>query len=144
MRFLALAIVALAACAPAAASVNAEPPNPCTVVSLSAAAAVLKAAPAPSKPKTTTGGRTCTYTVKRMSLTVETRSVATAAAFASDVQRLRAPVYPFEGITDAYSADSGKELALWKNGTEVIVNFRGLNPVVEAQSTLASAVFASL
>ena len=130
----------VSACADAAAA----PPNPCTVITSADAASVLKATPASAKPKTTATGRTCTYAVKHTSLVIETRTVASASAFAASTRALRSPVFAVAGISNAYSADSGKELALWKNGTEVIVEFVGVNPVVQVQATLASEAFASL
>lgn len=144
MRTLAFSAVALALYGAAAASAAPKPPNPCSVITASDAASVLKGSPAATKPKTTASGRTCTYTVKHMSLEIETRSVSSASVFQTTAQSLPAPVFAVSGIRDAYSADGGKELALWKKGTEVIVKFVGLNPVVQVQATLASQAYANL
>lgn len=128
------------ALAPAAA---AEPPDPCSLVSASQATPVFGATPTRTK---TTGvtTRSCTYSVKRVSMTLETRTLRSASAFVNATKATKGLVLPIATLANAFSAENGHEMLLWKNGVEVTITFVGVDPVFATQATLASDAFHGL
>jgi hypothetical protein len=142
-----LLIGALVVCAAAAtgASVPAatEPPDPCALVSPADAAPVFGRTP----PRARTSGRTtrsCTYSVRRQTMTVQTRALGSQAAFRASIKTLKGLVFPIEGLSNAFSAGSGREMLLWRNGVEVTVTFSGVDPVFATQESLANAALHGL
>jgi hypothetical protein len=139
----ALVICAAAAATGASAPAGAEPPDPCALVTPADAAPVFGKPPPRAR---ASGGstRSCTYAVRRQTMTVQTRALASQAAFMTSMKRLGGLVFPIEGLSNAFSAGSGREMLLWKNGVEVIVAFTGVDPVFATQESLANAVLHGL
>lgn len=135
---IALALSVVAALATASVS-RAEPPDPCALVTPKDAVPVFSATPPAGKRATMGAIRSCTYTVKHKTLTVETRALASVSAFVASTKNGHGLVLPIAGMTDAYSADGGTEMLLWKKGVEITVSFGGLNPVFAVQQSLANA-----
>jgi len=133
-----LALCASAVVVSAAPAARAAQPNPCVLITVKDATPVFGATPA--KPVSASSGtvRSCTYVVKSEKMTVQTRPLATRAAFVASTKTLKGLVLPIETLKDAYSTNGGKEMLLWKGGTEITVTFAGLNPVFATQATLAS------
>jgi hypothetical protein len=76
--------------------------------------------------------------VKSEKMTVQTRPLGSRTAFVSSTKALKGLVLPIAALKDAYSADAGKEMLLWKGGIEITVTFAGVNPVFATQATIAS------
>lgn len=131
-----LATICLAGAAAGAGGAASEPPDPCLLVTTSEATPVFGAAPLRSR---TTGSttRSCTYSVKHRSMTLQTRALASQSAFLAATKSVKGLVLPIATLTNAYSAQSGRELLLWKDGVEVTISFSGLDPVFATQAALA-------
>ena len=140
---LAIAVAALTACGVNARAATALP-NPCVVLTVKDAASVLTSTPAQARPDRTGDGESCLYSVKHMSLQIETRPLASAAAFLKTIRLLKGVVLPVAGLNDTYSAAEGKELLLWHNGVEATILFTGVDPVFATQQTLASTALGRL
>jgi hypothetical protein len=139
-----LLIGALVVClATAAASAAAEPPDPCVLVTPADATPVF--AKTPPRAKTTgRATRSCTYAVKRQTMTVKTRALGSQSAFMASIRALKGLVLPIEGLSNAFSAGDGREMLLWRNNVEVTVSFTGVDPVFATQESLANAALHAL
>jgi hypothetical protein len=137
MRLALLATVVLCAGALTSAA-SAEPPDPCVLITVKDAAPVFGATPHKPTAKTAGGARSCTFSLGHKTMTVQTRTLASATAFAASIKALRGLVLPIASLSDAYSAENGKEMLLWKKGAEITFLFVGLNPVFATQQTLAT------
>jgi hypothetical protein len=114
----------------------AAPPDPCALISTADASSALGYTPPKARTRTAGRFRSCTCTVRRKSLTVQTRSVATQAAFDRGARAHEGLVVPIQGVgADAWSAN-GTTLLLWKNGIEVLMTFVGVTPFVATQQQL--------
>jgi hypothetical protein len=139
MRGLLVTASVLGALALAAApSSLAATTDPCVLITVADASTVLGAKPPKSKAKPAGVYKTCTYTFKRKTLTVQTRTVASKAAFVKSANANPGGVFPIHGIgADAFSAGGGTVLLVWANGVEVTFKFGGVNPFVATQQSLA-------
>jgi hypothetical protein len=134
MRWVVVAFVVLGVMAPAAL---AEPPDPCILLTTADASTVLGATPPKAHAKTLGLSRSCTYTVKTKTMTVQTLDVRTDAAFKKSVKATHGLIVPVIGVgADAYSAND-TTLLLWKNGVEVTIKFVRVQPFVATQQSLA-------
>ncbi len=137
MRGLLVATVICAAGILVLSAAAARPPDPCVLITTTDASTVLGATP--PKAKTTTVGvtRSCTYTVKKKSMTVQTLHVATQSAFDKTAKANKGLVVPVQGVgADTWSAN-GTKLLVWKNGTQITITFAGVEPFVATQQSLA-------
>jgi hypothetical protein len=135
---------ALCAFGVAASAAAAAPPDPCVLVTTSDASTALGATPPKAKPKTVGFVRSCTYTVKKKTMTVQTRKFASQAAFDKSAKATKGIVFPIQGIgADAWSAN-GTLLLVWKNGTEITMAFVGVEPFVATQQALAKTALGRL
>lgn len=144
MRGLLLLAVLAAAAVTALPAAAAQSPDPCVVLTANDATSALGAKP--PKPKTATVGvyRTCTYAVKKKTMTVKTRRVATQSAFDKSAKSTKGLVFPMQGTgADTYSLN-GTSILVWKKGTEVTIAFTGVMPVVGVQQDLAKIAVARL
>jgi hypothetical protein len=140
-----LAVFVVAGVAAAAVpALAAEPPDPCVLITTVDASTALGGTPGKPKAKTVGPSRSCTYTVKRRSLTVATRALSSQAVFDRNAKAGRGIVVPIDGIgADAWSAN-GTTLLLWKSGTEITVTFVGVTPFVATQQSLAKTALGRL
>jgi hypothetical protein len=139
-----LAVLVLVAAAAAAVPALAEPPDPCVLITTVDASTALGSTPA--KPRTRNVGlsQSCTYTVRKESLTVAVRPVSSQAAFDRDAKASKGVVVPISGVgADAWSAN-GTTLLVWKNGTEITLTFVGVTPFVATQQALAKTAVGRL
>jgi len=128
----------------AAPAFSAATPNPCVLITFVDASAVLGATPK-SVPKTLGLFKSCTYTVKKKTLTVQTRHVARKSDFEKSAKANPGGVFPIHGVgADAFSAGGGTVLLVWANGVEVTFTFGGFNPVVASQQSLAKTAISRL
>ena len=129
----------------AAPAALAEPPDPCVLISVADASTVLGATPPKSKAQTLGLYRSCTYTVKKKTLTVKTCKVAKKSAFEKSAKATPGGVFPIHGVgADAFSAGGGTVLLVWANGVEVTFVFGGINPFVATQQSLAKTAVGRL
>ena len=134
---LAAAVVALPASA-------AQPPDPCVVITTVDASTVLGGNPPKAAPKTVGVSRSCTYTLKKKTMTVQTRRVPTQAAFDKSAKATKGVVFPMQGVgAPAYSVNGTTVLA-WQNGTQVTITFAGVQPFVATQQALAKTAVGRL
>lgn len=145
MRRLLLVPVVLAAAAVALPAFGAvQPPDPCLLITTKDASSALGYVPPKAKSKLVAGYRSCTYTVKKASMTVLTRSVASQAAFDKAAKATKGVVFPMQGVgADAYSVN-GTKVLLWGKGTEVTITFSGVQPFVSTQQALAKTAVGRL
>ncbi len=143
MRVLLLAVV-FCLCGVAAASAVAEPPDPCVLITTSDAATALGGTPPKARAKTVGSYRSCTYAVKKKTMTVQTRKLSSQSAFDKSARANKGIVVPIQGIgADAWSAN-GTLLLVWKNGTEITMTFAGVEPFVATQQSLAKTALGRL
>ena len=144
MRWLARCPAALAAAVLALPAAAAQPPDPCVVITTVDASTVLGGNPPKATPKTVGTSRSCTYTLKKKTMTVQTRRVATQAAFDKSAKATKGVVFPMQGVgAPAYSVN-GTTILAWKNGTEVTITFAGVQPFVATQQALAKTAVGRL
>jgi hypothetical protein len=137
VRWLLVTAVGAAAGLAALPASAAQPPDPCVLVTTADASTVLGATPPKARPKTVGLARSCTYAIKKKSLTVQTLRVPTQSAFDRSAKKNKGVVVPVQGVgADTWSAN-GTTLFLWKNGTEVMITFVGVEPFVATQQALA-------
>jgi hypothetical protein len=128
----------------ATSSAAAGPPDPCVLITTSDAATALGGTPARAKTKIVGLVRSCTYTVKKKAMTVQTRKFASQSAFDKSAKATKGIVFPIQGIgADAWSAN-GTLLLVWKNGTEITMTFVGVEPFVATQQSLAKTALGRL
>jgi hypothetical protein len=145
MRRLLLVPVAVAATAVALPAFGAtQPPDPCMLITTKDASSALGYQPPQAKSKLVSGYRSCTYSVKKESMTVLTRRVATQAAFDKAAKATKGVVFPMQGVgADAYSVN-GTKVLVWGKGTEVTITFAGVHPFVSTQQSLAKTAVGRL
>jgi hypothetical protein len=144
MRRLLIPFAAVAAGLLALPASAAQPPDPCVLITTVDASTALGSTPPKAKAKTLGAYRTCTYVVKKKTMTVQTRRVATQAAFDKGAKATKGVVFPMQGVgADAWSAN-GTSLLVWKNGTEVTIAFAGVQPFVATQQALAKTAVGRL
>jgi hypothetical protein len=130
--------------ASASASAGAGAPDPCVLITTSDASMALGATPPKAKSKTIGLFRSCTYAVKKKTMTVQTRKLASRSAFDKSARATKGVVLPIQGIgADAWSAN-GTVLLAWKNGTEITIAFAGIEPYVATQQALAKTALGRL
>jgi len=136
MRRPALTLVLCAAGLAALPASAAKPLDPCVVITTVDASTALGSMPPKATAKTVGATRTCTYTVKKKTLTVQTSRVATKSAFDKSA-KASGPAFPIQGAgADAWSV-GGTKLLVWQNGTAVAMTFAGFEPFVSIQQSLA-------
>jgi hypothetical protein len=133
----ALALTVLAfAFAPSALAASS---NPCAIVSPSDASTALGVKVGKGKAQTLGLYRSCTYSAHGKTLTVLTRQID-KGDFVKSAKANPKPVFAVPGVGDAaYSAAAGSAFLVWKNGTEVTLEFVGVNPFVATQTDLAKS-----
>jgi hypothetical protein len=142
-RFLLLPVV-LAALVYALPAAAAQPPDPCVVITNVDASTALGGNPPKAKAKTVGTSRSCTYTVKKKTMTVQTQKVPTQAAFDKSAKATKGVVFPMQGIgAPAYSVN-GTTILAWQNGTQVTITFAGVQPFVATQQSLAKTAVGRL
>ncbi len=128
----------------AGASTSAGAPDPCVLITTLDASTALGGTPPKAKSKTVGLFRSCTYTVKKKTMTVQTRKLASQSAFDKGAKATKGVVFPIQGIgADAWSAN-GTVLLVWKNGTEITMSFAGVEPFVATQQALAKTALGRL
>lgn len=143
-RLLVLPLLAAATVVAVPAASAAQPPDPCVLLTTVDASTALGATP--PKPKTTTvsGARSCTYVVKKKTMTVQTRHVASQTAFDKSAKTTKGVVFPMQGTgADTYSVN-GNMILVWQSGTEVTISFAGVTPFVSVQQALAKTAVGRL
>jgi hypothetical protein len=126
---------------PAAA---AQPPDPCVVITNVDASTALGGNPPKAKATSAGTSRSCTYTVKKKTMTVQTRRVPTQAAFDKGAKATKGIVFPMQGIgAPAYSVN-GTTILAWQNGTQITITFVGVQPFVATQQALAKTAVGRL
>jgi hypothetical protein len=141
-RLLVITVLALFGVTAGTASA-AKPPDPCALVTTTDASTVFNTTP--PKPKTKPIGTTlsCTYVIKKKTMTVATSRVATQSAFDKAAKKLGF-AFPISGVgADAWSVE-GKTLLVWKNGIQISIAFVGIAPVVATQQSLAKSAVGRL
>ncbi len=119
--------------------------NPCVLITVADASTALGATPPKSTPKTLGLFTSCTYTVKKKTLTVQTRKVARKSDFEKSAKANPGGVSPIHGVgADAFSAGGGTVLLVWADGIEVSFSFVGVNPFVATQQSLAKTALSRL
>src|SRR5277367_3795278 len=78
----------------AGASAAAGAPDPCVLITTSDASMALGATPPKAKSKTVGHFRSCTYAVKKKTMTVQTRAFASQAAFDKSAKATKGVVFP--------------------------------------------------
>ena len=73
---------------------SAEPPDPCVLITVKDAAPVFGATPHKPTTKTVGGVRSCTFSVGHRTMTVQTRTLASATAFSASIKAIRGLVLP--------------------------------------------------
>ena len=144
MRWLLVVPTLLAAAVLALPAAAAQPPDPCVVITNVDASTALGGNP--PKGKATTAGliRSCTYTVKKKTMTVQTRRVPSQAAFDKSAKATKGVVFPMQGVgAPAYSVN-GTTILAWQNGTQVTISFAGVQPFVATQQALAKTAVGRL
>jgi hypothetical protein len=143
-------IIAAVACSTAlwtigvADAAGAATPDPCVLITTLDASTALGGTPPKAKSKTVGLFRSCTYTVKKKTMTVQTRRLASQSSFDKSVKATKGVVFPIQGIgADAWSAN-GTVLLVWKNGTEITMSFVGVEPFVATQQALAKTALGRL
>jgi hypothetical protein len=144
MRWLLVTAVVCAAGLAALPASAAQPPDPCVLITTADASTALGAIPPKGKTKTVGLYRSCTYTVKKKSMTVLTRHIATKGAFDKSAKANKGIVVPIQGVDfDAWSAN-GTKLLVWQNGTAITMTFTGFEPFVSTQQSLAKTAVGRL
>jgi hypothetical protein len=144
MRWLLLTSVACAAGLAAMPASAAKPADPCMLITTVDASTALGANPRAAKAKTVGTTRTCTYTIKKKTVTVTTSKVAKKGTFDKSAKATKGVVVPMLGVgADAWSAN-GTTILVWKNGTAVTIAFTGLQPFVSVQQSLAKTAVGRL
>jgi hypothetical protein len=145
MRWLLIATVAcIAGIAASTAAPASEPPDPCVLITTTDASTVFNATPPKPKTKKIGTARSCTYVVKKKTMTVATTRVATQAAF-DKAARKTGLAFPIQGAgADAWSVSAGKGLLVWKNGVEISFTFVDVSPFVATQQSLAKTAVGRL
>jgi hypothetical protein len=144
MRRLVIVPTLLAAAVVALPASAAQPPDPCVVITTVDASTVLGSNPPKAAPKTVGVSRSCTYTLKKKTMTVQTRRVPTQAAFDKSAKATKGVVFPMQGVgAPAYSVNGTTVLA-WQNGTQVTITFAGVQPFVATQQALAKTAVGRL
>jgi hypothetical protein len=140
----ALCSIALSSFGVAGASAGAGAPDPCVLITTSDPSTALGATPPRAKSKTVGRFRRCTYAVKKKTMTVQTRKLASQSAFDKSAKATRGVAFPVQGIgADAWSTN-GTVLLAWKDGTELTISFVGVEPYVATQQALAKAALGRL
>jgi hypothetical protein len=140
----ALCCIGVCAFAAAGASAAVAAPDPCVLITTSDASMALGSTPPKAKSKTVGLFRSCTYAVKKKTMTVQTRKFASQSAFDKSAKATKGVVFPIQGIgADAWSAN-GTALLVWKNGTEITMSFVGVEPFVATQQALAKTALGRL
>jgi hypothetical protein len=143
MRGLLLATVIAVSGFVAATASAAKPPDPCMLVTTTDASTVFNTTPPKPKTKPVGTALSCTYVVKKKTMTVATSRVATQAAFDKAAKKLGL-AFPISGVgADAWSVE-GKTLLVWKNGIQISIAFAGISPVVATQQSLAKSAVGRL
>ena len=144
MRFLLLATAVVAAGLLVGTARAAQPPDPCVLITNVDASTALGSTPPQTKSKIVAGVRTCTYTVKKKSMSVQATKVATQSAFDKSVKKNKGLVIPIQGVgADAWSAN-GTKLLVWENGFAITMTFTGFEPFVATQQSLAKTALGRL
>jgi hypothetical protein len=144
MRWLLIATALCGAGLLAGSSSAAQTPDPCVLITNVDASTAIGAMPPQTKSKVVAGARTCTYTVKKKTLTVQTTKVASKSAFDKSVKKTKGIVVPIQGLSfDAWSAN-GTMLFVWQNGTAITMTFTGFEPFVSVQQALAKTAVGRL
>jgi hypothetical protein len=144
MRSLLLATLASVAGIAASSAAAAEPPDPCALITASDASKVLGATPPKPNTKAIGAALSCTYVLKKQSITIETARVATQSAFDAAATKTGRAI-PIRGAgADAWSVSGGKGLLVWKNGVRVSFSFIGVSPFVATQQSLAKTAVGRL
>lgn len=120
--------------------------DPCQLISVADASTALGATPPKGKASKVGAYKLCTYTVKKKTMTVKSRKVATKGAFEKAAKATPGgPVYPIHGVgADAFSAANGSIMLVWANGVEVTLVFAGVEPFVATQQSLAKTAVGRL
>jgi hypothetical protein len=120
--------------------------DPCMLISVADASTALGATPPKGKAAKVGAYKLCTYTVKKKTVTVKARRVATKSAFEKAAKATPGgPVYPIHGVgADAFSAANGSVMLVWANGVEVTLVFGGVQPFVATQQSLAKTAVGRL
>jgi hypothetical protein len=94
----------------------APPPDPCILITTVDASSALGYTP--PRPRATTVGRfrSCTYTVRSRSMTVETRSVATQSAFDRGARAQKRLVVPVQGSGPTPGRRTGRRCSSGRTG----------------------------
>ena len=143
-RLLLLPAVLAAAILAAPVLGAAQPPDPCALITTTDASTALGATPPKARAKLVKGTRSCTYTVKKKSMTVQTRRVPSQAAFDRSAKATKGVVFPMQGVgAPAYSVD-GTTILVWQHGTQVTITFAGVQPFVATQQALAKTAVGRL
>ena len=128
----------------AGASAAAEPPDPCVLITTTDASTALGGMPPKAKSKAVGVYRSCTYAVKKKTLTVQTRKLSSQSVFDKSAKANKGIVVPIQGVgADAWSAN-GTLLLVWENGTEITMTFAGVEPFVATQQSLAKTALGRL
>lgn len=144
MRWLLIATLAVVGLS-ASSAWAAATPDPCTLITTVDASTVLGANPPKAKSLPAGLYRSCTYTVKKKTITVLTRHIATQAAFDKSAKANPGVAIPIQGVgADAWSVAGGSGLLVWKNGVEITLAFSGVTPVVATQQALAKTAVGRL
>ena len=144
MRRLVIVPSLLAAAVVAVPASAAQPPDPCVVITRVDASTVLGGNPPKEAPKSVGVSRSCTYTLKKKTMTVQTRRVPTQAAFDKGAKATKGVVFPMQGVgAPAYSVN-GTTILAWQNGTQVTITFAGVQPFVATQQALAKTAVGRL
>lgn len=142
--FVSVAVLGTAIFVAAPASLAASP-DPCVLITVADASTALGSTPPNGKASTVGLYRTCLYTVKKKTVTVQTRKVAKKSDFEKSARANPGGVFPIHGVgAEAFSAKGGTVLLVWVNGTEVTISFGGINPFVATQQSLAKTAVGRL
>jgi hypothetical protein len=137
-------LVAAAAALVVAPTASAGTTSPCVLVRADDAGKALGVKVGPGKAQTLGLYKACTYTKGRRTLTVLVRQTD-KSTFEKSAKKNPPPVFPIPGIGDeAFSAGGGSALLVWKKGTEVVLTFIGVSPVVQTQKDVANAALKRL
>jgi hypothetical protein len=144
MRALVLGPVVLAMLVFALPAVASQPPDPCVLITNVDASTALGGNPPKAKAKAVGTSRSCTYTVKKKTMTVQTRRVPSQAAFDKGAKATKGIVFPMQGVgAPAYSVN-GTTILAWQNGTQITITFAGVQPFVATQQALAKTAVGRL
>jgi hypothetical protein len=119
--------------------------DPCVLISVADASTALGSTPPAGKATTAGGVKTCTYTVKKKTLTVQTRKIVRKSDFVKGVKATYGLVFAIHGVgAEAYSAKNGTVMVAWANGTQIVFTFGRINPFVATQQSLAKTALGRL